>query len=224
MIEQLQKYSLNFSFFDAIIPQDDYLKHPQYQDKKTKLLMRRSLTKGEIGCLLSHRAVWELFLKTEEEYCCVMEDDILLKDNVLSGLEFVLQHHDKWDLVRLMMLIPKPNKTVAEDKQKHIQLIKFPNKQCAGTQAYILNRKAALTLIGYTEHFYLPVDNIIDEDYGHKLRVLSVKPDLVLHDDQIQSVIEGRYTKNKSLMGKVICELIRPYIQAKRFILKKIYF
>ena len=60
------------------------------------------LTRGAIGCYLSHIKVYELIAAGESDYGIVFEDDVMIDKNVLSKLNKVLPTmDDDWDMLLL---------------------------------------------------------------------------------------------------------------------------
>ena len=73
----LDSAGLQWSRLEAIEPDDpSFLCHSLYSRKKAQSLHERDLTKGELGCFLSHLAALNEFLDGTNEYLLVLEDDV----------------------------------------------------------------------------------------------------------------------------------------------------
>lgn len=107
------------------------------------------LTPGAIGCSLSHITIAEQFLKTKEEACLVLEDDI----DILQPLS---QAIEEWQNVKGTVDLYHINKGIKLDKLNPY-----------GTHGYIMNRKAASTIVKYA----YPLESQIDS-YFNKLKEL----------------------------------------------------
>lgn len=85
--EQLGKLGLDFSFFDAYLGKDFYNNPEYYDDKKAKKHIHRSLKAGEVGCALSHNAIYKTIVKEHIPYALILEDDVVLEDNLVKILD-----------------------------------------------------------------------------------------------------------------------------------------
>ena len=80
-IQQICKeYNLNVEFIEAV---DGSLLNKEeiecvYSETKTIEKIGRSLSKGEIGCALSHLAIYQKMLKENIKQAIIFEDDIVL--------------------------------------------------------------------------------------------------------------------------------------------------
>lgn len=83
---QLQKLHMPFSVMTAVhgasLPADEL--EASYDRKKAVRLFNREMSKGEIGCALSHVAVYRKMVTENIPYALVMEDDANILDNNLS--------------------------------------------------------------------------------------------------------------------------------------------
>ena len=85
MKEQLDNLKLEYSFFDAIDGsvynltdnERQYLSAVDYDI---------NINKGVVGCFLSHIRVLEEFIKTDDNYLVVVEDDIILSNNNIQNI------------------------------------------------------------------------------------------------------------------------------------------
>lgn len=72
--EQFGKKAIAFEFFDAIEPH----KIDLIADSLKININNCSLSKGEIGCLLSHVSLWKKAFDENIDYIAIFEDDIYL--------------------------------------------------------------------------------------------------------------------------------------------------
>jgi glycosyl transferase family 25 len=81
----LDSAGLQWKRLEAIEPDHSSdLGHPLYRKKKANYLNERDLTKGEIGCFLSHLTALKEFLDGIKEYLLVLEDDVLVTSEAAS--------------------------------------------------------------------------------------------------------------------------------------------
>lgn len=75
--KDLDSAGLQWKRLEAIEPDDSsFLCHSLYSRKKAESLHERDLTKGELGCFLSHLAALNEFLDGTNAYLLVLEDDV----------------------------------------------------------------------------------------------------------------------------------------------------
>jgi GR25 family glycosyltransferase involved in LPS biosynthesis len=55
----------------------------------------RAITKGEIGCALSHNEAWKRIVEREEEFALVLEDDAVLDKDFLKQCEEIQKQFSK---------------------------------------------------------------------------------------------------------------------------------
>ena len=91
--KQLEKLGLPFSFFDAVNGYDlDVLTHKNYNGRKRRLSFGRDLTQGELGCLLSHKELYEKICDDDLESAIILEDDVILHEDFPKILNSLNQH------------------------------------------------------------------------------------------------------------------------------------
>lgn len=90
METQLDHLKIPFEFFDGIDGRE-YMNDPHYyDDKRARELEDRSLSPGEVGCALSHSAVYAEIVRRGLPWALVLEDDAILHHDlpgVLDALE-----------------------------------------------------------------------------------------------------------------------------------------
>ncbi|WP_297572721.1 glycosyltransferase family 25 protein [uncultured Deefgea sp.] len=211
MTQQFTQLSLKVNWFDAIRPDDDM--PVIYQRTKRLNQYGYDLTTGEMGCFLSHRAVWLDFINRTNEnksndLCSIFEDDIILNTdfcNIITELETI---KDQWDYVRFFAMFSRKKTNIQSTLPSGHQLIEFL-KPPRGTQGYILNRHAALTLLNLTEQMIHPIDDTIDQVWRHNLKMFCITPALVIEDANLVSSIGSRKRSKLKLSTKIKRELYR---------------
>lgn len=81
--ETLQSFGLDFSFIDAV--DGIMLSESQInsiREKSVGAVVSRAIppTPGEIGCTLSHVKAYQQMLKENQEWACILEDDVILDE------------------------------------------------------------------------------------------------------------------------------------------------
>lgn len=117
------------------------------------------LTPGEVGCFLSHRKAWTRFLETNESWCAVFEDDIVLAkelSNFMQSGDWIPEGIDvvKFNAPGTTILIDRDIRHAADgtDLVRQIRPVSFR------TEAYLINRRAAEDALRMSQTFNCPVD------------------------------------------------------------------
>lgn len=117
------------------------------------------LTPGEVGCFLSHRKAWTRFLETDEVWCAVFEDDIVLAEELgeyMSAHDWIPEGVD-------VVKFNAPGDTILIDRKilktsKGTDLVRQIRPVSFRTEGYLINRAAAQSALAMTTRFNCPVD------------------------------------------------------------------
>lgn len=109
MIERMKKYpEIKYEIYEAIDGQNltsEYMDENNYKllDEWLDPFQNRKMTKGEIGCSISHYSVYEKAFCMEHEITLVLEDDAEFSDDFIDKLKRTLQDLDTidWDMCYL---------------------------------------------------------------------------------------------------------------------------
>jgi glycosyl transferase family 25 len=178
MERQFEQQRIDVRFFDAIEPAGPLEEIENYDMARRCQTYGVPLTRGEVGCFLSHRQVWRELVESGDEACCIMEDDIVLRDGIGAAVNELFATRSLWDMVRLMGLVrsrPKIPTAVLASGLKLMWMKRHPD----GTQCYLITRQAAARMLEYTDRFFNAVDNAIDRHWDHQLRLYITSPEFV---------------------------------------------
>jgi glycosyl transferase family 25 len=114
------------------------------------------------------------FLETGDAHALILEDDLHPKPGFETVLSSLLNLTSQWDMVRLAGLKLGNPACIAELSSGYSLTI--PLHRFKGTGAYLLNRKAAKTLVQGLLPMWLPYDHALDREWTHGFRVASVAP------------------------------------------------
>jgi glycosyl transferase family 25 len=210
------------------------------QDDIDSVYVQRSadvpLTKGEVGCFLSHRACFERIAADTDPYAVILEDDIHLSRDfagIVAGSGWIPAGAD---LVKLetsykygsLVEIDRYGVPVGDGRRCHRL-----HGWVSGTSAYAVSRDAASKLLGMTAKFDRPIDVLMYDPLigfaGH-FNIQQVVPAPCIQDagsnwpatPGIESIIaserealagdrEAAIKRRRSLAGKIWRELQRPF-------------
>ncbi len=184
VISQLNKinYNGNLERFNAIdarkldinlMPSNLFTKKAIETANNPNMKVYTFMTKGAIGCTLSHKLVFEKILYGEHDYVLILEDDITFVDNFNDKLNNLLKNMPSYD----MLFLGYHNKNDLK-KYEHYDT----PYEIWGLFGYIINKKAAKRLL---EVF--PITLQIDSELPRAfpdLKVYAVKKEekLILSD------------------------------------------
>ena len=144
---------------------------------------------GELGCYLSHVEAMRVFLGSDASYALIFEDDVLTGPQLPGVLQSLIEHPNRWDMVRLSAVhsgTPVPVLRLTATHSLSVML-----SRCAGSSAYLINRHAAETCVAGLLPMSLPYDHVFDHGWRWGLKVRLVSPPPCQHDNQITTTIVG---------------------------------
>lgn len=190
------------------------INYHSYKDAEFHYITDKCLLNcGELGCAMSHRAVWSDIVKHKYKKAIVLEDDItILEKNFNKKLSGVMNNlPDDFDVFFLDIAIrlhenDKPSffspnfwlSKFSNTLSPYYAKIKFDtkniiNKNITSTHAYVITHNAAKKLLKKTECMHIPIDISIMSS-GLKLYVSKIK---LLTGSLDDSIIFNRRKDNK---------------------------
>jgi len=133
------------------------------------------LTKGAIGCALSHKNIWEKILKEKYERTLILEDDINIVENFKQKLYLILEKYNEFDIHYL----GHHHVSGGAYKIDSQEILRRP-KIIYGTFGYVVNNKAAEELLKI-----FPITHQIDYEMRRaykNLKVAVIRKKLVLSE------------------------------------------
>ncbi|MCW9732131.1 glycosyltransferase family 25 protein [Avibacterium sp. 20-15] len=179
-----------------------------YDQEKFSQRYGRNVTKGEIGCTLSHLAVYALIAKDtsiqEDEYCLICEDDALFNQDFQYHLTALLKENIQADII----LIGQSK----IDHFNHSELeINYPTtfsflrhrisgtgfsysypyrNYFAGTVAYLIKKSAVKPFLAEEKPYWLADDYILFEN-KFSLDTQVIRPLLAIENPTLMSNLEA---------------------------------
>jgi glycosyl transferase, family 25 len=197
---QLEKFGLGFQRVQAV---DGKLANPTQKalldEMKYQSRHGKTSLPGELGCYLSHVRVIEVFLASDSPFAIILEDDAILEDGFIQGIEELLKHANRWDMVKLSGVHSGTPVSVLQLNQNLVLAVMF--SKCTGSSAYILNRRAALELSQGLLPMTLPYDHEFDKGWKYRIKVRAVSPFLVTHNETATTTIVPTGKSSRKLTG-----------------------
>ncbi len=154
----------------------------------------RPLTKGELGCSLSHYKCWQQIIQDRIDYGVVLEDDVIIDKKLLNFISILEQEETtNWDILKLTQYFKtspqsfdganeqfrvkelRRKSAIIMEKIANFHLIRF-HPPAIGTYGQIVTKRAAARLIKDfvpTRPLDIDMKHLWDM---HNLRILSLYP------------------------------------------------
>lgn len=202
--EHLKERGFTYEFFDAVDGRPmNVLAHPDYDGKRRRATHGRDLKPGELGCFLSHRAIYQKIIDDNLDYAFIIEDDARFDEDTKDVLEAVITKNIKFDIIRLLGS-PK----VARSKfrkivtlYKDFSLVRLRTNP-GGTHAALFSRAGAEKFLKSMNKIAFPIDTLTGRSWETGLQNYSIQPGLSIQDMSFESAIgDDRHDKTIPLTG-----------------------
>lgn len=162
-----EKYGLEYTFVKAVngFELDNGQIESLTSIHDSIKLIGRELSKGEVGCTLSHMKIYKDIIENTLEYALILEDDAVFDERLLDFLNKFEKPKIVWDV----LLVGYHN--CCDHKNFHLELgpvvLQFNNYKIAknidiacGTYAYLVSCTGALNLLEKNKQIVVPIDAI----------------------------------------------------------------
>ncbi|MEN9852176.1 MAG: hypothetical protein RI996_119 [Candidatus Parcubacteria bacterium] len=107
MKEQLDAAGILFEKIEAINGREYKPTESEYTEHEAIQRNGAALSKGELGCALSHRIAYQKAIESNEEYSLILEDDVVLPNNLKEIVEREIQmNNKKWQYLAFNYMEP----------------------------------------------------------------------------------------------------------------------
>ncbi len=156
----------------------------------------KHMTRGELGCYLSHVRAWQAIVDEQLDYAVILEDDILLQDDIQQGLEAITYIQQPWDVIKLAEA-PAKRKAVHQIPASDFSLITY-NKVPSRTCAQAVSLSGARKLLGTSIKINRPIDIELQYWWESELSVFGLKPYVVKANHDEISEIDRNLNRKKA--------------------------
>jgi glycosyl transferase family 25 len=226
---RLRDLGIDYTVIDAVDGRqfENVRNQPFYDSLKRRLRFGRDMTRGELGCALSHRKVYEEIASRGLDNALVLEDDAILSDELPHVLKLLFFLPVQADIVRFLDR-PKVYKRIRslsalDDKYA----IGIPYGTPGGAYGYCVTAKAARRLLNVSKVFWLPIDVLHGYTWLTKLRTYAVTPSPISPDNNVPSTIgDGRFDKKTDFTGfmRIACKATLFARKLYEMLLKNIFY
>ena len=216
---QLDQQNISFERIDAVL--GDLLTEPilDYNEKKFNRLFGKQTNKRVVGCYFSHIKAFRTFLKSEEPYALILEDDATIPDDFTKILDEAMAYSKQWDLLRLSSF--REGKFLVFGDLSGNRKISYNTQIVKNTAAYLINRKAAECCVQKMLPMFLPYDIALDREWNYGFKAACIHPFPVTQRKEIESQIP-RGTKIKKY--RFLAKMYNIYTHIQRRRARKTYF
>jgi len=184
------RYGLAFEFISAVC--GDSLGQNKidvvYSKSTTVKTIGRGLSFSEIGCLLSHKAIYQKVVDEELGVCLILEDDIEFGEDLLHVLGGINTLPSDWEVVLLghhgggaRLSNTKSCLWGRLNLSSSYELAR-PSELACGTYGYLINKRGASKLLAELELIALPIDHYTGDSSYINLYVVT-PPVIGIHED-----------------------------------------
>ncbi|GLP95587.1 glycosyltransferase family 25 protein [Paraferrimonas sedimenticola] len=152
----------------------------------------RELSRGEIGCYLSHRKAWQTIVDRQLPYALVLEDDFEVIGNVDKAFEAIEKldaSEQSWDCIKLATYRHRERKVLYRQPLENMELVTFA-KVPAGTCAQVVSLEGAKQLLKHSAHFARPVDTDLQHWWERGVEIMGLHPFVFHAEDDVVSEID----------------------------------
>lgn len=179
--EQLNRLGLEAEYIEAI--NGKLLKEIPDIKTSSDLKSTPKLGRGEIGCLLSHRKIYQIIIERGDPWSIILEDDVDLKNEFIEVVKSLskLQQDDKLIFLGHHSCNARSLRTMysfrsSTNVYKNYKLTK-PLENVCGTYGYLISLEGAKLLLDKTFSIQKPIDHYTGECNG--LSSLIIVPEIV---------------------------------------------
>ena len=147
-----------------------------FNHQKSRAVLERDLTPGEVGCFLSHRNAWK---KAASADCpsLILEGDAKLDQDSRNVCQKRAARPQTWELAMLYYSKCVPSVWQQQRLDDTFRLAKFANRRAYCLAAYMVTPEGARKLLELSDNFYLPADDFVSGGWIRKdLDMFAVVP------------------------------------------------
>ena len=175
----------------------------------------RHLTRGEIGCLLSHLGIYRRIVDDGIEQACIFEDDVYLHKDLPELLHFIASQPFSWEILMLGHQSRRDpmDRGAATTRcgaafMTHYRIAR-PAEAPFGSYAYVIDRRGAEILLRHAFPLRMPMDCLLGHSPAVGLNLSLLVPPCIAHEGtRFDSLIRAekllylsRLRRLKRLMG-----------------------
>ncbi|MBA0165890.1 MULTISPECIES: glycosyltransferase family 25 protein [Pectobacterium] len=172
---ECRKAGLDYEIFNAV---DGRVLGKNEIDAKVHHVSIKYLSKGEIGCSLSHQKIYKKILDDNIDYALILEDDVEISNSIGNFLD-LFSKSDKKNQGDVFLLYPSGVKIINKKIKISKDFVFYEAYNSSCTHGYIISKKGAKKLANINDPVILPADAWLWFYQISLLKVYSLECDLV---------------------------------------------
>jgi glycosyl transferase, family 25 len=205
--EYLSRVNLPWSFFDG------FRYNPKCRPDPNKIEIHDELSTGQVGCFLSHRALWKEIGNSRLDYAIVLEDDTVLIPSLDFFALFSLLSQLGLSYIRLTTHHIDKAKTLIELGYLYGLVCRIIRpKYGLGTGAYALTPEAARQLYASAVCIDNPIDLWLERYSNHGIAIYNLFPAPAI-EIRTQSTIQVPAPNRDGFIAYVIRKITRGVLE-----------
>ncbi|MBE8189972.1 MAG: glycosyltransferase family 25 protein [Candidatus Thioglobus sp.] len=189
----LAKFSLKAKFIEAV---DGKLLSTKtikniYSEKQSIKNINRGMTKGEIGCVLSHKNIYEQMILDNLPVILVLEDDADFDDKLLDFIQQIDNLPKNWQLIHLGVHFyqEQMRHNIWYGKRLKSHTLRRFTEIRYGTHGYLINNSGAKKMLKHLHQISQPIDHYTGDDKF--INLYALQNSIVSHNQIFQSNLGG---------------------------------
>lgn len=185
MAKQLKAAGMSFEIFDAVngkaLTSEEVA--AAYDDAGARVIQQRPLSRGEIGCALSHVSVYREVISRRLSAALILEDDARLNDafgNLVKPLTQSMACEQQPTIYLLTHLMRYKAKVLRQVDRAH-GLHQVVDACCA--HGYMLNHAAAQAMVSFFTPIRYPIDAWTRIVETGQIKILGLNPYIIGHSE-----------------------------------------
>lgn len=192
MVSIAQANNVELEFIDAVYGKD--LSQAQvddiYDESLSQKALGRGLSRGELGCALSHLSIYQKMVEQNIQEALILEDDVDLSNDLVNVLGATSNFPADWEV----MLFGYYSETATE----RISMANFwgrtkvtPSHQAVrlvelafGTHGYMINRRGAEKLVNILSKIVKPIDHYTGS--GRHVNMYALAPRVITLNEKFK--------------------------------------
>lgn len=215
MRARLDKTGVGYEFFPAVDGRGfDLSQLAAYDGAKRRRYFGRDMLPGEMGCLLSHRNIYEKMVTENIPVAVILEDDVVFEEDFREALLTLLGTKIKWDVIRFLgskKIYARGCRKIAKLTDKY-WLARLPTAP-GGAHGYVLTLEAAKVMIRHMQRNWMPIDTLQGRMWETGLETLVLWPAPV-HIDNSESTIGEAARMDKTVKLTGLERALYPFFRA----------
>jgi len=205
----------NVSFIDAVVGADLSKEEIErvYIESEAIDAIGRPLSRGEIGCFLSHKKAYINLLSGSEDAALVLEDDVQLSVGIVSIISEVVEIKN-WDIILLGhhgRSSRSTNTLVGLWGRKRLsngRQLARPCERVMGTYGYVVSRQGAAKMLASMARIARPIDHLTGD--SQRLNIYCVVEPVVTIDEAMSNDHHAMHERVQLKAKKNLIAASRP--------------